>query len=198
MKDFIGTFEAAKLCRVSPGTVSRWIKEGKLHAAVTAGGHHRISTSDFVRFMESLRMPVPPELASAGNFKVLVVDDETEVRRMIRWVIESNFPGVLVEEAEEGFSAGWKTRDFSPHVVILDIHMPGLNGFQVLEIVRRFADMKRPHILVVSALEEEVKKRVMELGADDFLPKPFDVTVLQKKISDLMQRVKKESRHDAA
>jgi excisionase family DNA binding protein len=197
MKDFIGTFEAAKLCRVSPGTVTRWIKEGRLNSAVTAGGHHRIGTSDFIKFMESLRMPVPRELAQSAAFRVLIVDDEKDVRQLIRWVIETNYENVIVEEAEEGFTAGWKTRDFSPDLVILDMHMPGLNGFDFLEIIHRCSEAKSPYILVVSALDE-IEKKVLEMGADDFLAKPFHVSELQKKISLLRSPRKKDANHDAA
>ncbi len=98
MKEFLGTFEAAKLCRVSPGTVARWIKDGKLKASVTAGGHRRIHRDDLVALMQSLRMPVPDTPALTPDLQVFIVAEKPQARTAIREFLESRFPGIRVEE----------------------------------------------------------------------------------------------------
>lgn len=197
-KEFLGTFEAAKWCRVSPGTVTRWIKEGKLPAAATAGGHRRIAVTDLIEFMRSFRMPLPPGLNGPEDFRMLIVDDEKGVREMIRWAVETEFPAIRVEEAEDGFTAGWKSRGFLPHLVILDVMMPGMNGFQVVELIRRGHEKNKPRIVVMSALaSDEIEPEVKKLGADDFLQKPFEIKELQKKILSHYAQHRKD-RHDAA
>ncbi len=199
MKNLIGTFEAAKLCQVSPGTVTRWIKEGKILASLTAGGHHRILISELVRFMENLKIPIPEEMSGIYARRVLIVDDEKEVRSMIRWAVEAAFPGTRVDEAEDGFAAGWKCRDGRPHLVILDIHMPGFDGYQVMEFIRHLSEETRPSVLVISALiEPDVRKKAMVLGANDYLQKPFELSKLNQKIASLMNPLGKGRKHDAA
>ena len=192
-KEFLGTFEAARQCRVSPGTVIRWIKEGKLPASVTAGGHHRISAADLTKFMQTLRMPVPGSLQPSFQFKILIVDDEKEIRSMIRRTVDSEFPQAVIEEAGDGFTAGWKVRDFHPQLVLLDISMPGQDGFQVIQRVRQYSLPEPPRILVISGRPaEEIEKKALGLGADGFLQKPFLIQELQEKISFYMEQYRRK------
>lgn len=188
MEKFFGTQEIAKICQVAQGTVIRWIKEGKLPAAVTAGGHHRISPDDLLKFLKELRLPIPEALQKTRQKRVLIVDDEKAVRGLIRWVIEQNFPGVLIEEAEEGFVAGWKIHEFFPDLIILDLLLPGLDGFRVCEFVRSFPQFKESRIIAISALMDvEVERKFRALGADDVLVKPFDPEKLKEKIRQCLE-----------
>ena len=102
---------------------------------------------------------------------------------MIRWKISEDFPEAEVEEAGEGFLAGWKANSFRPHLVILDLMLPGLDGFHVCEFIRQFPELKDVKIIAISALmDPDAAKKILELGANDFLVKPFDLDVLKKKI----------------
>lgn len=190
MEKFFKTQEIAKICQVAQGTVIRWIKEGKLPASSTAGGHNRIQAKDLFELLKSLRLPIPLELSPEFVFepkqkvRILIVDDEPEMRKMIRWKIEQDFPGAEIEEAGEGFIAGWKTHSFRPQLVILDLMLNGLDGFHVCEFIRQFPELKDTKIIAISALMgPEVAKKILELGANDFLAKPFDLDVLKQKIS---------------
>ena len=62
------TFDIARICKVSPGSVIRWIKEGKLPASFTAGGHHRVNAQDLIAFLKTLRIPIPTELNEPSSF----------------------------------------------------------------------------------------------------------------------------------
>ena len=198
MEKFFRTYEAAKICQVAQGTIIRWIKEGKLPASSTAGGHNRIRAADLVEFLKSLRLPIPAELSSGNKkTKILIVDDEPEVRHMIRWMLDRDFNSILIEEAEEGFIAGWKACAFQPHLVILDLMLPGLNGFRICEFIRQFSELKETKIIAISALlgDPDVENKIRALGANDFLAKPFDLEVLKKKICEqLNHTIKGDSR----
>ena len=199
MEKFFRTQEIAKICNVAQGTVIRWIKEGKLPSAATAGGHNRIRAMDLVEFLRNLHLPIPPEISSDLKRRILIVDDEPEVRKMIRWMIEQNFSNVEVEEAQEGFVAGWKTHSFRPHLVVLDLMLPGLDGFQVCEFIRQFSELKNTKIIAISALmEPDAAKRILSLGANDFLTKPFGQDELKKKIGALLNGNSREDTHEAA
>lgn len=183
MDKYFGTYEAAKLCQVSPGSLIRWIKEGKLAASVTPGGHHRIAAKELIQLLKHSRMPVPPELEDQSRIRILIVDDEPEVRGLIRWMLERQEGNLLIEEAHDGFGAGWKARDFRPDLVILDLMMPNLDGFYVCKTIRDSADLKGTKIIVITALlDEAVRDKILSLGADDFLYKPFEIDQLKEKV----------------
>lgn len=202
MEKLLRTQEVAKICQVAQGTVIRWINEGRLPAASTAGGHNRIRPKDLLELLKTLQLPIPEELSSDSldqKTRVLIVDDEPEVRKMIRWMIEQDFLGVEIEEAQEGFVAGWKTHSFRPHLVVLDLMLPGLDGFHVCEFIRRFPELKDTKIIAISALmDPEVGKKIINLGANDFLTKPFDLDVLKEKICKQLNVRRKGDPREAA
>lgn len=184
MERYLGTFEVAKFCHVTPGTVFRWIKEGKLQASLTGGGHHRVEVQDLVNFLKTLRLPIPQEFSDNGKIKILIVDDEKNFSHMLRWNLKKEFSDFLIEEARDGFLAGWKIHEFRPHLVILDLMMPGLDGFHVLEFVRARSEFDETKIIAMSALSTpEVKERVSALGANDFIGKPFDLEEFKERIA---------------
>lgn len=189
MERLLRTNEVARLCQVSQGTVIRWIHEGKLSASLTAGGHNRIRQADLVELLRTLRLPIPSELSmKEQELKVLIVDDEPEIRNIIRWMILQNITTARIEEAEEGFIAGWKTHCLRPDLVMLDLMLPGLDGFQVCEFIRRFPELKSTKIIAMSAFSDpEMEKRILGLGADDFLIKPFDLETLRLKICEAVE-----------
>ena len=183
MEKLIKTQEVAKICRVAQGTVIRWINEGRLPASTTAGGHNRVRLNDLVVFLRNLNLPIPSELSIENKKRILIVDDEEEVRNMIRWMLDQDFKDILIEEAKEGFVAGWKTHSFRPDLVVLDLMLPGLNGYHVCEFIRQFPELKETKIIAISALNDpEVERKFLALGANEFLVKPFDLDVLKKKI----------------
>ncbi len=203
MEKLLRTQEVARMCQVAQGTVIRWINEGRLPAAATAGGHNRVRAKDLLELLKTLRLPIPDELSSDPSLdqktRVLIVDDEPEERKMIRWMLEQDFTEIEIEEAQEGFVAGWKTHSFRPHLVVLDLMLPGLDGFHVCEFIRRFPELKETKIIAISALmDPEVAKKIMSLGANDFLTKPFDLDVLKEKICMQLNGKRKGDPHEAA
>ncbi len=191
MKIFFSSFEIAKICQVSPSSVTRWIHEGKLPASTTAGGHHRVLAENLLKFLKSLKMPIPPELGEAekksASLKALVIDDEFGVREMIRWMFQRHFPDIEIQEADEGFAAGWKACALKPRLVILDLMLPGLDGYKVCQFIRSFEELKETKILAMTGLQTaDVRTKMLQFGADDFIAKPFDVGVLRQKIDALL------------
>lgn len=179
------TFEVAKMCQVNPASIVRWIHEGKLKAASTAGGHFRIFSGEVARFLKTLGMPIPQVLNELSSpKKILIVDDEADVRKFLRVFIARHFPDVLIQEAEDGFHAGTSLTTFLPDLVLLDLKIPGMDGFRVCEFIRQVPELKQTRIIVITGLEDDnAKEKVLRLGADDFFRKPLDGDALKKKIS---------------
>ncbi len=196
---YFSTSQAAKICQVTSGSVIRWIKEGVLETALTVGGHRRIPAASLLKLIKKLYLPVPEELSSLCDEKndtelmprILVVDDEKSVREMVRWIISQEWPGATVEEAEDGFVAGWKIHGFCPDLVILDLMMPGLDGFRFCEFIQNLPEMKHMKIIAISGVPGfGYQEKIMKLGADVFLAKPFDNEIFKKKIQEQLKWVK--------
>ncbi len=195
MEKLLRTQEVAKICQVAQGTVIRWINEGRIPACETPGGHNRIRLNDLVVFLRNLKLPIPADLISGGKKRILIVDDEPEIRNMIRWMIERDFEDVCIEEASEGFVAGWSVHSIRPDLVILDFMLPGFDGFRVCEFMRQFPELKDTKIIAISAIDDpDVEKKFLALGANEFLGKPIDLDVLKQKICKLISPQKKEGK----
>jgi excisionase family DNA binding protein len=186
-KRTFGTHDIARICQVTPPTIGRWIEEGKLPSFKTAGGHRRVWDTDLVVFLKAHNIPIPPELEGAGILRILLVDDEPEIRRLMRRTVLSDFPQAEVHEAGDGFEAGHAIATLRPAVVVLDLRLPGVDGFNLCRTVRADPALKGVRILAVTGIGvEESRARILEAGADDFLPKPFRPEDLSEKLRSLI------------
>jgi type II secretory ATPase GspE/PulE/Tfp pilus assembly ATPase PilB-like protein/ActR/RegA family two-component response regulator len=124
--------------------------------------------------------------------KVLLVDDEDQLRRVMKDLLERD--GYVVAEARDGVQALDQVDKFGPDVVVLDLNLPGLDGYGVLSHLRsRPATAEVPVIVLTAKGDEDNEVRVFELGADDFLTKPFRARALSARLDLLLNRRK----HDA-
>ena len=119
-------------------------------------------------------------------YKILVVDDETRIRELIRKYAE--FEGHTVSEASDGLSAVHMCRQNEYDIVIMDIMMPELDGFSACREIRRSSDVP---ILMLSARGEEYDRiNGFQLGIDDYVTKPFSPKELMLRIEAIMKRAK--------
>ena len=87
IKNFYTTHEISRFCNVYPTTVINWIKDGMLPAYTTPGGHRRIKREDILHLMKKNNMPIPDELSKTGKDRVLVIDDDPKILRMIQTIL---------------------------------------------------------------------------------------------------------------
>ena len=116
--------------------------------------------------------------------RILVVDDEERMVRFIRLNLEHD--GFHVIEAFNGTQAINKIRSDLPDLVLLDIMMPDLDGFEVLKIVREVSSV--PVIMLTAKGEEDDRVRGLELGADDYITKPFSPRELVSRVKAVLRR----------
>jgi two-component system alkaline phosphatase synthesis response regulator PhoP len=115
---------------------------------------------------------------------ILVVDDEAAIVELLSYNLEKAHYDVLV--ARDGLEALRLTRERSPHLVILDLMLPGLDGLEVCREIRKHGDTP---IIMLTARSEEVDRVVgLELGADDYVVKPFSVRELMARIKTVLRR----------
>jgi two-component system KDP operon response regulator KdpE len=115
--------------------------------------------------------------------RILVVDDEERMVRFIRMNLEHD--GYQVMEALNGKQAIDKLRD-TPDLVLLDVMMPDIDGFEVLETVRQVSSV--PVIMLTAKGEEDDRVRGLELGADDYVTKPFSPRELVSRVKAVLRR----------
>ncbi|MGE3756520.1 MAG: response regulator [Pseudobdellovibrionaceae bacterium] len=187
-KNYFTTSEIAKACQVSPASVSRWIKSGKVKASRTFGGHQRITRDALLHLLREMNIPIPPELQTESGIKALIIDDNDSMRKLIRVFLESEFDSFTIDEVSDGFQAGVKLVSFRPDLVTLDIKMPGMDGFAVCEFIKKTAELEHTKIMIVSGQTDPgLEKKISEAGADAFLRKPVSQGELHAKIMELFK-----------
>jgi two-component system KDP operon response regulator KdpE len=121
--------------------------------------------------------------------RILVVDDEERMVRFIRLNLEHD--GFRVIEAYNGTQAINKVRSNLPDLVLLDIMMPDIDGFEVLRIIREVSTI--PVIMLTAKGEEDDRVRGLELGADDYITKPFSPRELVSRVKAVLRRTETAS-----
>lgn len=180
------TYEISQSLQVNITTVMSWINQGKLLAYKTPGGHRRVFHDDLIAFLKKYKMPIPPEFQKKYK-RVLVVDDDPQVARLINRLLKKIDAKLEIETAKDGFEAGRLVEIFSPDLVILDLMLPGVDGFTVCQKIRKDKKKKDVKILAISGQNtKENEAKVLKCGADAFLAKPFQVEVFNKFISRLL------------
>lgn len=176
-KNYYTPNEVAQLFMVSPVTVRQWAQKGLLQASLTAGGHRRFLHHDLIRFAQERGLSLNwPDRAGA---RILIVEDDEQQAAYIYELLQGR-PGIdAVEVAGSGFEAGHRLHVFKPTLVLLDLMMPGIDGFTVCRSLK--ADPETHNIRVVAitgyASPENVQ-HILDAGAEACLTKPLDTAHL--------------------
>lgn len=111
--------------------------------------------------------------------RILIVDDEIHVVRLLKKFLISR--AYDVHTATNGLEAVQKVMEIKPHLVLLDIIMPGIGGLETLKGIKKI-NPKIAVIMVTAVIDEELAKRAMQLGADGYIYKPFDIYDVENRI----------------
>jgi class 3 adenylate cyclase len=118
---------------------------------------------------------------------VLVVDDDALNRRLLTATLARE--GIRTTTAKDGEEALSAIKEDPPDVVLLDIEMPGVDGFEVLERIKADESVRHLPVIMISGLDDtQSVVRCLEIGADDFLPKPFDAAILRARVNAGLDR----------
>jgi type II secretory ATPase GspE/PulE/Tfp pilus assembly ATPase PilB-like protein/CheY-like chemotaxis protein len=155
-------------------------------AAITPG-----ASLDFAEALELVDDTPAGDIAGAGGRGagtcVLLVEDEDQLRRVMKDLLERD--GYTVAEARDGVQALDQVDRFAPDVIILDLNLPGLDGYSVLTQLRsRPATRGIPVMVLTAKGDEDNEVRVFELGADDFITKPFRARALSARLEAVLGR----------
>ncbi len=187
MEDTMTVFTASKYCNVSSKTIINWIDAGHIKAYKTVGGHRRIKKSDLESFMETQGIPIPKGDSGSSRKKILVVDDDLIIVESIVQCLEEDEYDYEVISASDGFEAGLQVNHFKPDLLILDIMMPDIKGYEVCKKIKGNRDTEHIKIIVLSAyLDEEKFQQMKENGADLCLSKPLPLSRLKDEVAIML------------
>jgi CheY-like chemotaxis protein len=125
---------------------------------------------------------------AAAPLRVLVADDDPQMRRLVRAVLERE--GMLVTEAADGLDAVDLVAQKPFDLIILDMDMPRLDGLGVLEELGASVSTAQIPVIVLTARSDETESRALDLGAQDYLTKPVRPTALTARVRAVLRRVK--------
>lgn len=197
-KDLMKISEIAKEANVLPSTVRYYTDLGLLSVASETPGGHRLYEKDItlniiskIQFLnqQGLTMEdIKRELAaSIGRKKILVIDDEPEVGNFVSELVKSHFPAFEVKIVYDGFTAGRILNDYIPDLILLDLMLPGVNGFEVCKQIKSSKFLVGTKVLAVTGYDSaENKQKIIGCGADDYLAKPMDLNIVKEKIVTLL------------
>ena len=119
-----------------------------------------------------------------GNKKILIIDDDEKLQKLLKEYLKGH--GFNVVSLMDENEAGTFIEKENPDIVILDVMLPSIDGFEILKAIRRFSSIP---VVMLTARGEETDRIVgLELGADDYLPKPFNPRELLARIKAVMRR----------
>lgn len=174
--EYCSTRDASAMLGVSHRTVQLWVESGVLQAWKTAGGHRRITMKSIEKLVHSrdqaVEPPPQPAAAPAGPKRVLIVDDEPAMLRLYELEMAGWDMDLELVKAGDGFEALLKIGQHRPDLLITDLHMPGMDGFRMINSLRSGAEYGNIQIVVVSGIEPSAIE-AMALPPDILiLPKP--------------------------
>ena len=172
--------EAAVRLMISPVTLRHWALAGKLAFVTTPGGHRRFAEEEVERFaaehQQTMAKAIPDD---DGKKRILIVDDDIQLSEYLAELLRGLPVAVQIEVANDDFEVGQKILSFRPQVVLLDLMMPGLNGFGVCHKIKDNPATRNIRVIVMSSyITPENTQKAMQAGAEVCLAKPLDTAQL--------------------
>jgi len=167
---------------VSVGTVQLWVESGLLQAWKTAGGHRRVIRESVDRLLHKspadagvpARTDVPPSVSELSKLRIMVVEDDVTLLRLYQLRLSALPMAPEVQVSDNAFTALLSMGRKCPDLLITDLHMPGIDGFVMLQSLQKVPEARGMRIVVVSGLD------AAEISARGGLP--ADIEVLSKPI----------------
>lgn len=171
--EFLSTRQAAQRLGVSLGTVQNMVESGALEAWKTTGGHRRIPVASVEALLARRRNLTPSSHDSGTRLDILITEDDPTLQLLYQMTMEAWELPLNLRIVDNGFEGLLQVGQRPPDVLIADLMMPGMDGFEMIRHLRANADLARMDIIVVSVIDRE---SIIARGL------PPDVTIFAKPI----------------
>ena len=179
MKDTLTTTETAKLLGFHVNTLKNWVREGKMPAFRTLGGHYRIRVRDLVQVLRDNGMPVPAMLET--RFTIMVIDEDAMFQSQIKGLFSSKANSFIVKPYLSGIDAVIEIGRQAPDLVLSNVRLASMDGFQLLSKLRSNPDVEGLKIVAIADSIDDTD-RALNAGATDVFVKTDGFTALIDKI----------------
>ena len=176
-KEYLTTRETAEMLGVAVSTIQLWTNNGKLRAWTTDGGHRRIIYSSVKDMLTRKNSSARTHDNHKKPFSVVVVADKEQQLRMYEKRFKSWSTDVKLVTAKDGYEGLVKIGQTSPRIIVTDLKMPNMDGFQMIKALKKMSDLEDCTIIAVSGLTKDEIEAKADLpdGVELFIkPIPFD------------------------
>lgn len=171
--EFLSTRQAAQRLGVSLGTVQNMVENGVLDAWKTAGGHRRIPATSVEALLAKRRKQIARPGDGASRLDILVAEDDATLQKLYQMTFDSWKLPVSLRIVSNGFEGLLQVGQQMPDILIADLMMPGMDGFEMIKRLRAMPELSPMDIIIVSAIDAS---EIIERGI------PSDITVFGKPI----------------
>jgi excisionase family DNA binding protein len=187
MTIYCGTIEAAKLLGLSVGTVQSMVEQGELEAWKTQGGHRRISMDAIQRHLRQQATHTNTPQHADGVLRVLVVEDDAATLAIMQAAFDAWKLPLECHFIESAVKALLDIGKIQPDILLTDLHMPGVDGFNLLQVLDSNAAFASTVTLAITALsDEEIDKRGGLPAKVVIFPKPVNMIWLHGFLSAMV------------
>jgi excisionase family DNA binding protein len=199
MANLLTTSQVAALFSVASHTIRRWVQDGLLEPARTVGGHLRFEIKNVSNLLAARgfsideRAIIPAETpAPEIQLRVLIVDDEKSVIDEVLDCLRNQ--NIVCETARDGFEAGLQISRFKPHIVFLDLLLPGVDGFRICQEIRKNEETRDLTVITMTGFgTDNFVAQALNAGADECLTKPLDSERVVALVRDTARRINESS-----
>jgi len=170
--------ETAGILRVTPATLRGWTNKGILRAETTSGGHRRYLVSEVSRLARTRGLDM--DLSLDLSLQLLVIDGDVEYGLYLMKSLQELSGISDIEVTNDGFTAGCRVAQFKPDIVLLDLDAPKIDGYQICEFIKHDQQTKFIRVIAMSRHCSKKQKRIIDLGAEVCISKPFSVDQLEQ------------------
>jgi excisionase family DNA binding protein len=170
--------QVGELLQVDPSSIVKWVNDGILPAFRTPGGHRRIRSADLLTFLRGHGMYIPDALGG-GSMRVLLVDDDRQLLTALQRGMKSHRDLIELSAVQSGIEALVKVGAEKPDALVIDVHMPEMDGLEVCARLRNNKDTQDMDVVMMTGkYTPELEQSCLKVGARALLPKPITASKL--------------------
>lgn len=179
------TKDVAKILGVTQRTVQLWSESGRIESRKTTGGHRRFSEDAINKLLESQKAfeTEQDKKSGSGKCKVLVIEDDSMLLNLYNINITSWGLPIELELSQDGYDGLVKIGAFKPDVLVLDLTLPSVDGFQIIATLLKNKLLSEMKLIVVTGLSEtEITENIQHISHIRVLKKPIDFKLIRAEI----------------